>query len=424
MTLKDLYPRVFLENKKQTLYLQIDGEGDVTIKLQPMEAYSIPHGTPCRLHEEQRYPYLPLHHLGDGLYSVEYDFPVGGRYTVKAKQGEELFYQGYLYAIDNRLASLRPFKGETHCHSNRSDGVLYPAELMLRYLSFGFDFAALTDHHKYTPSIEVRAVMQTLTDVFTVFPGEEVHNKGYGYFHVVNFAGDSSVNNIIESDDEYVESEINRIISEREFPGGVNPYTAAYRIFIAEHIERAGGVSILAHPFWDAYGEYNMERRELEYHLENGVFDALEIFAGNDQDGNGDNLEVALWADLRAGGVNIPIVGASDSHNPDSKSDRINRNFSIVFATDVDSVPDAIKNGMSVAVKRRTDTDFFVIGEYSLVAYARFLLREMYPTYAALTDRVALEIKENKLTRTENVIALENEAKAFRRRFFAEGINA
>lgn len=422
MNLIDIYPRVFLENKRQTLYLRLDGEGEATIKLQPMEVYSIPHSIPCRLHEEQRYPYYPLESIGDGVYSVEYDFPAGGRYTVRVKQGEDIFYQGYLYAVDTRLAELSPFKGETHCHSNRSDGVLYPAELMLRYLSAGFDFAALTDHHKYTPSLEVREVMQKLTDVFTVFPGEEVHNKGYGYFHVVNFAGKSSVNDIIETDDEYVNSEIERIISEREFPANVNPYTAAYRIFIAEHIEKAGGVSILAHPYWDAYGEYNMESRELEYLLSEEVFDALEIFAGNDQDGNGDNLEVALWGDLRAHGVNIPVVGASDSHNPDGKTDRLNKNFSLVFARDIDEVPNAIQNGMSVAVKRRTDTDFFVVGEYSLVAYARFLLREMYPTYAELTNRVAAEIKENKLTRTENAISLEAEAKAFRRRFFAEGI--
>ena len=423
MNVKELYPRVFLINKKQTLFVRLDSEGEVFVKIQPMEVYDVPHGIPCRLHEEYRYAYSALTSHGGGLYSFEYGFPADGKYSVKLKCGEELFYQGYLYAIDNALAALRPFKGETHCHSNRSDGVLYPAELMLRYLCAGFDFAALTDHHKYAPSVEVGEVMGGLTDIFTVFHGEEVHNKGMGYFHVVNFNGDSSVNEIIENDD-YVASEIDRIMSEREFPAGVNPYTAAYRIFVADHIKRAGGVSILAHPFWDAYGEYNMERRELEYHLENGVFDALEIFAGNDHDGNGDNLELALWADLRAQGARIPIVGASDSHNPDAKNDRFNKNFTLVFARDISDVPNAIQNGKSVAVKRRSDTDFFVIGEYSLVAYARFLLREMYPTYAELASRVATEIKDGKLTRSEMVATLEAEALDFRRRFFADGINA
>ncbi len=423
MNLVELFPRVFIENKKQTLFLRFDSEGAITIKLQPMEIYTIPHNIPCRLDEEARYPYLPLTPMGDGLYSLEYDFPAYGKYSVRIKNGDELFYRGYLYAIDTHLAEFKVFKGETHCHSNRSDGALYPTELMLRYLSAGFDFAALTDHHKYTPSIEAGESMKKLSDMFTVFPGEEIHNKGMGYFHAVNFAGKSSVNEIIQNDDEYVTAEIERIKSEREFPIGVNPDTAAYRIFISEHVKKAGGVSILAHPFWDAYGEYNMERRELEYHLRESVFDALEIFAGNDNDGNGDNLEIALWADLRAQGIKTPIVGASDTHNPDAKMDRFNRNFSIVFARDVDDIPNAIRNGMTVAVKRRADNDFFVLGEYTLVAYARFVLREMYPTYAALTDRVACEIRKNGHTRTENVADLEREANEFRRRFFADGIN-
>ncbi|MBQ2794039.1 MAG: hypothetical protein IJF05_05015, partial [Clostridia bacterium] len=340
----------------------------------------------------------------------------------RVRNGENVIFNGYLYALTAELAALRPFKGETHCHTNRSDGVNEPYELMLRYFAAGFDFAAVTDHHKYAPSVEARKAMTPLSDMFTVFHGEEVHNKSMGYFHVVNFGGEYSINEIIQNNDEYVNSELSRIKSERSFPEGVNPELAAYRIFISNEIRRAGGVSILAHPFWEAYGEYNMERRELEYHLTHGVFDALELFAGNDNTGNGDNLEIALWGDLRALGVKTPVLGASDNHNPDSEQTRFNRNLSLVFARDTDDIPNAIKRGSVVAVKRRTDTDFLVIGEYSLVAYARFLLAEMYPTYAKLTARIAEEIK-NAGCRTENAAALEMAAIEYRNRFFAQGIN-
>ena len=392
------------------------------IKIQPMESYHIPHGKPPRLDEEERYPYIPTKRVGEGLYSAEYDFPVGGRYTVRVRNGENVIFNGYLYALTAELAALRPFKGETHCHTNRSDGAYEPTPLMLRYFAEGFDFAAVTDHYKYAPSVEAREAMRPLTGLFTVLTGEEIHNKPHGYFHSVNLCGEYSVNEFIEENAEYVRTEADRIKRERSFPEGVNPELAAYRIFISNEIRRAGGVSILAHPFWEAYGEYNMERRELEYHLTHGVFDALELFAGNDNTGNGDNLEIALWGDLRALGVKTPVLGASDNHNPDSEQTRFNRNLSLVFARDTDDIPNAIKRGSVVAVKRRTDTDFLVIGEYSLVAYARFLLAEMYPTYAKLTARIAEEIK-NAGCRTENAAALETAAIEYRNRFFAQGIN-
>ena len=424
MKVSELYPRVFIANKKETVYVRLFVEADIQIKIQPMEAYATPHGTPPRIDEEGRYDYLCPRALGDCLYAVEYDFPVCGRYSVRIKNGDTVIYKGYMYAVDTELSGLRPFKGETHCHTNRSDGVSEPCELILRYLGVGFDFAAITDHHRYAPSIEARDIIAPLTDLFTVFAGEEVHNKNMGYFHVVNFGGNSSVNAIIENDDEYVDGEISRIKAERSFPVGVNPDLAAYRIFISEHVKRAGGVSILAHPFWDAYGEYNMERAELEYHLCEGVFDALELFAGNDGDGNGDNLEIALWGDLRAKGVRTPVLGASDNHNSDAPGTRFNHNFSLVFAKSTEDISNAIREGRGVAVKRRDDTDFLVIGEYSLVAYARFLIREMYPTYASLTACVADEIRDAGFVRTERTEQLERQAREYRTRFFAEGINA
>lgn len=423
MTVTEIYPRVFLENKRQTVYLRIDGAGDAEIKIQPMEIYAIKHGTPQKLHEEERYPYSPLNSLGDGLYSFEYDFQAEQRYTLKVKVDNAVIKAGYLYAVSDRLAALRPYKGEMHCHSNRSDGVCEPFELMSAYLGAGFDFATLTDHHKYAPSVEVREKMAAATDIFTVIKGEEVHNKGYGYYHAVNFGGESSVNYIIENDEDYVTRELERIKAEHTFPDGVCQETAAYRIFISEHIRRAGGVSILSHPYWDAYGEYNTERPELIHLLRTGAFDALEIFAGNDTVGNGDNLEIAVWTDLLREGVGVSLVGVSDAHNLTSPTTRFNKNFTVVFARDESDLRDAVREGRCVAVKRRDDVDFFVLGDYPLVAYARFLLAEMYPTYATLTSRVAEEIGANGGEHTDAVKALEADALAYRRRFFADGIN-
>lgn len=423
MTVLEIYPRVFLANKRQTVYLRIEGEGNAEIKIQPMEIYAIKHGTPQKLREEERYSYSPLTAMGDGLYSFDYGFQGEQRYTLRVRVDGAVVYSGYLYAIGEALAALRPYKGEMHCHSNRSDGVCEPFEIMTAYLGAGFDFATLTDHHKYAPSVEAREKMAAATDIFTVIKGEEVHNKGYGYYHAVNFGGESSVNYIIGNDEDYVTREVERIKAEHTFPDGVCPDTAAYRIFISEHIRKAGGVSILSHPYWDAYGEYNMEREEFIHLLRIGAFDAFEIFAGNDITGNGDNLEIAVWTDLLREGVSTSVVGASDTHSLISPTTHFNKNFTVVFARDGDDLCDAVREGRCVAVKRRDDTDFLVLGGYSFVAYARFLLAEMYPTYTALASRVAAEITANGGQHTETVRSLEADATEYRRRFFADGIN-
>ena len=416
-----VFPRVFKTEATQKLYLCADFKDVPAIKIQPMEAYSIPHTALCRIDEEQRYPYLSASKEG-GAYFVEYVFPTEGRYTVKIKSGGELVYFGYVYVVGEDLRSLKPFKGDTHTHTSFSDGHDTPFVSASKYYAAGYDFVAVTDHHKLAHSLDAAREMRALTDRFTVFPGEEVHNKDMGYFHIVNFGGTSSVNDIIETDDDYVARELARIKSERRFPDGVNPDTAAYRIFISEHIRTFGGISVLAHPFWEAYGEYNMEYSELKYHLAEGNFDALELFAGNDHTGNGDNLALVTWCELIGSGARASILGASDNHNSESLTSLFNKSFTLVFAQDKDGIIDAVRSGSTVAVKRRDDGDFFVFGSYRMVNYARFLLREFYPEYARLTSLAAKELCASQCAGapTSCLVSAEEKLNNYCREFFGE----
>ncbi len=159
------------------------------------------------------------------------------------------------------------------------------------YRKSGFDFIAITDHHKFAPSLEAQGETKALTDEFYVFRGEEIHNKDMGYFHIVNFNGESSVNDIIENYDDYVEAEIQKILNTHDLSGLSDPRCVAYRIFVAEHIRKANGLAIMAHPFWETYGEYHMQTEEFIYHWQNGNFDALEVIAACDGTGNGNNLQ-------------------------------------------------------------------------------------------------------------------------------------
>ena len=418
----DIFPKVFKSNSKERVYVSfsesVKKSGTPEIKIQPMEAYSIPHTSRYRIDEEDRYPFFPLECSESGVYFFDFDFTSEQKYSVKIKLNEEVIFSSFLYAVDNDLAELKPYKGDTHLHSCRSDGEGTPFEVACAYRNAGFDFIALTDHHIMEPSIEAKRAVEALTDKFYVFRGEEVHNKGMGYFHIVNFNGESSVNKVIETDDAYVESEIQKILNTRNFDGLFDPRCVAYRIFIANEIRRRGGIAIMAHPYWDAYGEYHMQTEEFVYHWKMGDFDALEVIASCDGNGNGNNLQEMLRNELVREGYKIPIVGSSDAHteNPKYDYDLFNLQFTVAFAKSFEDIPNAILEERVVAVDRKDDVYFRAVGKFRYVKYARFLMDEYFPKYSKLTAEHALALATND---KKEIAESEKKIENYKSKFFA-----
>ena len=406
----NIYPKVFKSHMTAKVNFEITAsETDrVEVKIQSMEEYSINHTPKYRIDEENRYPYASPTKVSDNLYSLDYDFLQEQRYSVRVKVNGTVIAYDNLYAVDEDLFSLTPYKGDTHLHTCRSDGEDTPFQVCCSYREKGYDFIAITDHHKYAPSIEGRTEISALTKAFTVFPGEEVHNKDMGYFHIVNFNGSRSVNEIIETDDEFVESELERIMEERNFTSA-DPKTLAYRVFISEQIRSSGGLAILTHPFWDVFGEYHTPLSDCIYHIKNGDFDALEVFAGcGDTKNYGNNLQVALWTELISEGYRIPVLGASDSHSRTNERSLFNKQYSIVFAPTPEQIPHAVKNDYSVAVLAQADSKYFCVGKFRLVKYARFLLDEYFAPYANLTALHAKALaskSESEINATEKTLA-------------------
>ncbi len=384
-------PKVYRADKKQTVFFHLDGapaDSSFSAKIQPMEKHSILHTPKYRIDEEDRYPCFPLTKISDGLYALDYDFTDEQRYTVRVKQDDEIIARSYLYALKEDLYSLDVFKGDTHLHTSRSDGEGTPFEVSCEYRRAGFDFIAVTDHHKFAPSLEAKAEMEPLTDRFRVFRGEEVHNHGMGCFHIINFDGEYSVNDIIETDDAYVQAEVDKILETLKGEPLNDPYSTAYRIFVSNEIRKAGGVSIMAHPYWECYGDYNVPTDEICWLWKHGSFDALEVVASCDASGNGNNLQESLWAELRSEGARIPVVGASDAHtrHVTRAGQDFARQFTLAFSPDFDGIKEAVKDERSVAVIRRADHDFHIVGRFRYVKYARFLMDEFYPAYTALCE--------------------------------------
>lgn len=387
MYLAEMYPKVVPSFSRTTVHFRMEGAGEhPEVRLSPMEIYAVSHYPDYWSHHADRYPWVPLTDCGDGLWCATLDFAEEQRYCVKFRVGEEISWSYYLYAVDADLAALRPYKGDTHLHTCRSDGKGEPFDVACAYRAAGYDFIAVTDHGRYAPSDEVQAEMTPLTNRFYVMHGEEVHPKGGSYFHIVSLDADRHVSALFEENPAYVKAEIDRIVAEEDFSALPDPYAAAYRIFIAAEIRRAGGFAVLAHPFWETDQEYNYQPVECRYHIRKGHFDALELLGGNDDTGNGNNLLELVYHDLRAEGYPIPIVGSSDCHNTVicGDYDHFSRQFSLIFAADYADLLPAVREGRSVAVRRESDKHFRCLGDFRYAKYARFLMAEYYPARAAL----------------------------------------
>ena len=419
MEVTKLYPQVFRADETAKLYFALSEKADLSllkVKIVPMEQYAVPHKD-YHINELYRYPFEEVCDEGDGLFSVTHTFGGEQRHNVRLYYDGKLIGRLHAYSVAEDLAKLNCYKGDTHLHTNGSDGEGTPFEVACAYRSIGCDFIVVTDHHRYWPSVQADEEVSALTKAFTVIRGEEIHNMDMGYFHIINMGGTVSVNEIIENDDAYVQAEIENILAEREFEGLSDPRSAAFRIFVANEIRKGGGVAILPHPYWHI-GEYHTQPEEVMYHFRHGDYDALEVLAACDYQNNGSNLQELLRVELIAEGVKVPVVGSSDAHYALSRKANglFGIQFTLVFAASPDDILDAVKEERAVAINRTDDVIFHAVGRYRYAKYARFLMAEYFPAYTKLTEQhaTAMAAKDEAAMRTA-----EAEIEAFQKTFFS-----
>ncbi len=109
------------------------------------------------------------------------------------------------------------YKGNLHCHTNISDGLISPSECMAIYRKAGYDFLSITDHAKYYKGYE--------TENFVLFNGTEFHHVNWlirKNFHILGIG----IEEEIYTDDN---TELQTII---------------------DKINKKNGIAIIAHPVW------------------------------------------------------------------------------------------------------------------------------------------------------------------------------
>ncbi len=171
------------------------------------------------------------------------------------------------------------FKGNTHTHTTNSDGKLTPDATKRLYKDHGYDFLALTEHWKLSPSGEF--------DGMTILSGIEYNLSGVntrtGVCHIVAVGFESAP----------------QLESER-----AGDYTPQQ---IVDAINAAGGAAIYAHPAW------SVNRASMLLPI--AGLSGIEIFNSvSDQPVNSRAYSEWIIDLLALDGKLLPCVAADDSH--------------------------------------------------------------------------------------------------------------
>jgi hypothetical protein len=299
-----------------------------------------------------------------------------------------------VYALEEDLFPLRPWRGDMHVHSFRSDGKEAPAVVVSAYRKAGFDFLALTDHEQYEPSLEAIKAFKDAPIDLKLFPGEEVHPPGDNT-HYVNFAGNYSLNDIFRNEKGRYQRETEELAKSIEVPPGINRFKYASCLWVCGEIKKAEGLSIMTHPHWIQEDAFHIGEKMCRYMLENAPFDAFELTGGMAQAEN--QLQTSLWQQLRAEGRSVPIVGSSDSHGTEVPLSDFNVSKMVILAERCDkgSLIAAVRDRRVVVLEQYAGESLpRLYGEYRYVAYMLFLLTEYFPLHDELCFEEGRLMKE------------------------------
>ncbi len=360
----------------------------------------------------------------DGALKFAYHFAGEMEYNVRLHLGEKLLQEMNVYAVGADLYALRPMRGDLHAHSYRSDGKRDPAALAGHYREQGYDFFALTDHNRFYPGSEIDEVYDGVKTGFLRIRGEEIHTP-VSVVHIVHVGGRYSVAEKYVHHREQYEQEVAAL--EPQVPAHVpEAFRGRYAMamWATQKIHEAGGLAIYVHPYWKPAksGVHNVKTDFAKLLLTSGMFDAYELCGGMLQHGN--NMSVALWNDLRAEGLRIPVVGSSDVHGLE-KSVSFPHLFTIAFAKDDshDAVIDAVRAGNTVAVEATGDEygrHYRSYGSLRLVMYAQFLLRYYFPEQQRVCQGGGVAMRAYAMNDADATLVemLAEQAERFRNRFF------
>ena len=331
-------------------------------------------------------------------------------YFLRLWSGTRKIAQLSVYALADDMASRIPLKGDLHMHTCRSDGSEDPAIVCANYRKLGYDFAVITDHHRYYPSLEAIRDYAGAKCPLNILPGEEVHLRGTDV-HIVNAGGAFSVNGLFEWSPNYAETDgkiegrrLNpeitppQIVSAEQYeeelraieagiadcPENVDKREYAVCVWAFEKIRAAGGLGVFAHPYWIS-DMWQIPEPFTRYMMEKHPFDAFEVL-GEENYYEQNGFQTALYYEEYGKGRVHPIVGSTDTHGSTEHNRNADICSTIVFAkkNERTEIVGAIKDRYSVAVDS-ISKEYRLVGEFRFQKYASFLMENYFPVH----DRAA-----------------------------------
>jgi len=350
--------------------------------------------------DEERTQVLPLYEPSrGGVIEFNHGFATRGEYRIIVTEGltgrdacatsdnsDAYITTEHVYAAAPELAQLRPYRGDLHIHTYYSDGRVSPIHMAVVARRLGLDFAAITDHGKYEPSLEAIEMAKKINLNLLLFPGEEV---SFPEGHIVSICASACITDL-RNDEETYRSKL-REISETHLRDaimveGLEKEQYAPAKWTVSKIHELGGYAFLAHPYWISDDRYHLNLPIFEQLLEDGEIDGVEIIGGYPPwEFEANLLSIGKYYAEVAKGRKIPVLGNSDTHFRPTV-DIYGWYWTTVFAKSLcrEDIFDAISNLRSVACERPNGERFMAYGPFDLVEYTCFLDREFFP----LHDRI------------------------------------
>ena len=399
----DIFPKVFLVGETANMTVKPLGDhvafaGDYTVAV-----LSMAHGRPEVYPQRGNIREYTVTPDEDGCIRITHVFPEESEYILRISKEEKVVATLSVYALAEDMRGRYPYRGDLHIHTCRSDGKQAPAVVAANYRKNGYDFMVISDHGRYYPSLEAIDAYADVPHEMNIVFGEEVHLPDNDV-HIVNFGGKYSVNGLIDIKQQNLESdrravidnpppvltveqyrqEVNDLIPTLNIPEGIEKFTYAACVWIFNHIRKAEGLGIFAHPYW-IVGPYQVPESFCEYMTRTHPFDAFEVLGGERYFQHNCFQAIRYYED-KAKGIHYPIVGSTDSHNSQAEHNPgalICSTFVFAKENERAALIEAIKQEYSVAVDT-ISKEYRLVGDLRLVKYTRFLLDEFTPLHDEL----------------------------------------
>ncbi|MGQ9609562.1 MAG: PHP domain-containing protein [bacterium] len=352
-----------------------------------------------------------------GIIEFEHVFTSKGEYSIVLMQNDNNSFKvttERVYAINHELAGLYPYKGDLHIHTYYSDGRMSPIYMAIIGKKLGLDFAAITDHGKYEPSLEAIRVAKEIDLDMLLFPGEEVD---FPAGHIVSINAEASITNLRNNKEEHqkmIDETISKRLKDKKLVDNLSKEHYAHALWIIDKIHEYGGCAFLAHPYWVSSDRYHLHLPIFEQLLEDGDMDGIEVIGGYFSSEFESNwLAVAKYYEEFAKGHKYPLIGNSDTHYRSGKpgDDLYGWYWTTVFSKSLskEDILDSILNMRCVACERPNGERFIAVGPFDLVEYTCFLDREFFPIHdriCSMEAEIYLDILMEKSASIDQLLQL------------------